>query len=224
VASEVEICNMALSQVRGGSINNLDQTTAQAQQCKLWYAKCRDYMLANTVWNFSRRIVALAQLSEEEVFNWRYVYAYPVDCLHINRVIPNIQLIESDDGTGGIVSPTSTRMNDPLANRLAQIPSVEYMVMNNGTTKVIVCNEPNARIDFRARIIDVNRMTEEFRMALAALIASFIAVPIAGVKDGMALKKEAQTLYSVMVNDAGINNSNEGFKLPAESDYVTCRY
>jgi hypothetical protein len=213
---------MALSQVRGGSINDLGQTTPQAQQCALWYPQCRDYMLANTVWNFARRIIALAVL-DEEVFNWRYVYAYPVDCLHINNVIPDIELIASATDTEGFVSPVAMRMDDPLARKLAQMPKVPYQVMNNGATRIVVCNEPNARIDYRAKVTDVNRMTQEFRMGLASLIASNIAVPIAGVKDGLALKKEALQMYGMYVTDASINNSNEGYKEPAESEYITCR-
>lgn len=222
MASEVEICNMALSMVRAGSINNLDQATPQAQQCKLWYATCRDMMLETTVWNFARRITALAVLSDQTVFNWRYVYAYPTDCLHIGKVIPNIELVTpADDGTD--TSPTSLRLNDELNRWLASIPEIDYEVMNNGTTKIIVCNEPNARIDYRSRVTDVNRFTSEFRMALASLIAARIAVPLAGVGEGRKLKEDALNEYFNWIGSAGVNNGNEGHQTEPESEFITVR-
>jgi hypothetical protein len=223
MASEVEICNMALSQVRASSINSLDQVpaTPQSQQCKLWYAKCRDMMLEDSIWNFARRISALALLADETVFNWRYVYAYPTDCLHITKVIPNIELVRAAEE--GDESPTSMRLNDELWQWLAKIPSVPYEVMNNGTTKIIVCNEPDARISYRSRITDVNRFTPQFQIALSSLIASFIAVPLAGVGEGRKLKQDALDSYAGIVNMANINNSNEGYTAEPDSDFVTCR-
>lgn len=225
MASEVEICNMALSQVRAGSINSLDQSppTAASQYCRLWYPICRDVMLENSVWNFARRIAALAQLSNETVFNWRYVYAYPTDCLHIVKIIPNIQLVESDDGSGGSISPVAARMNEPLWTRLAQIPAIEYEVMTTGSTQIIVCNEPAARILYRSKITDPNKMPTQFRAALALYLASYIAIPLAGETIGKSLRAEALLLYRETLLNAEISNVNEGYKEPAESEYITVR-
>ena len=42
MASEVEICNLALSNIRAGSINSLTEGSLQAQICKLKYPILRD--------------------------------------------------------------------------------------------------------------------------------------------------------------------------------------
>ena len=82
MASDVEICNIALSNIRAGSINSLDENSLQAQQCKLKYALLRDRMLTEVPWTFNRKIRALSVLTTE-IFNWAYAYQYPTDCLKI---------------------------------------------------------------------------------------------------------------------------------------------
>ena len=45
MTSVVDICNLALSNIRAGSINNIDEVSLQAQQCKLKYPFMRDRLL-----------------------------------------------------------------------------------------------------------------------------------------------------------------------------------
>lgn len=224
MASEVDICNRALSQVRQGSINSLDQTpaTVASQQCRLWYAECRDIMLEDSVWNFARRIAAPAVISGGEEFNWRYVYAIPPDCLRINKVIPNIEIIEAP-AEGDTDTTSALQITKALEQVIASLPAVNYQVYNNGTTKVLLCNEPAIRIDYRSRITDPNRMPPQFRTALSMFLASFLAVPLAGATEGPKLRAEALTLYQGILDMANINNSNEGQQEPPESEYILAR-
>ena len=86
MTDEVEICNLGLSNIRGGSINNLDEGSIQAQVCKLKYPVMRDRLLKESPWGFNHKIKALSVLTTE-VFNWAYAYQYPTDCLKINRLV-----------------------------------------------------------------------------------------------------------------------------------------
>ena len=42
MASEIDICNLALGHIRAGTINSLDEGSVQAKQCKLKYPIMRD--------------------------------------------------------------------------------------------------------------------------------------------------------------------------------------
>ena len=83
MASEIEICNLALGNIRAGSINSFTEGSIQAQQCNLKYSIIRDRCLREIVWSFNRKIEALATLSSVTIFNWAYAYQYPSDCLKI---------------------------------------------------------------------------------------------------------------------------------------------
>jgi len=69
MSSTIEICNLALSQIRTGSINSLDEASVQAQQCKLFFTAALNQLLNDTTWPFAHGIAALNLLTTE-VFNW----------------------------------------------------------------------------------------------------------------------------------------------------------
>src|SRR5688500_4621637 len=100
MASVVEICNLALTHVRGGSINSLDEASVQAQRCKLFYEIARDQALADATWGFNHALVALAELEDVEVFNWAHAWTYPSDCLHINKLIRNLEAVHDSSSEG----------------------------------------------------------------------------------------------------------------------------
>ena len=220
MASDVEICNMALSHVRGGSINSLDEDNIQAQTCKLFYNLVRDQVLEEVSWNFSQKISALALLTDE-IFNWAYTYSYPTDCLKINNIIPNISVVTP---TGGAGSSTASRLNDTRIPNLDNLPKVEYKVMLNGSDKkVIVCNEAEARIYYRAKVTNPTLFDNQVVGAISHLLASHLAIPIAGAKEGRAMRDDELSLYSGYINSAGINNANEGHQDEPDSDWILAR-
>lgn len=221
MASEVEICNLALGQVRGGSINNINQQIPAAQYCKLYYPVARDFLLESGPWNFNRRQAPLAILMEE-VFNWSYVYDYPVDCMKIEKIIPDVEFFRAADPTVSAVAISG--MYDPLAPRTFEnIPTVQYQVQNLEGGKVILCNEPRARALYRVSVTDVALFPEGFYMAVAALLATYLAIPMAGVKDGAALKSLSQQNFSQLVSQATLTNANEQQQNVRESEFITVR-
>lgn len=86
MASEIDVCNLALSNIRAGSINSLNENSLQAQLCKLKYSILRDRCLREIPWQFNHKIRALSPVTDN-IFNWAYSYSYPADCLKINRLI-----------------------------------------------------------------------------------------------------------------------------------------
>jgi len=216
VANEVEICNMALSHVRGGSINSLEEPSLQAQQCKLWYPIVRDQVLEDAPWNFAHKLKALAVLTDE-IFNWAYVYQYPSDCLRINHLVINWEAINNSN------SAVASRIYDLETLAITDPPKVKYKVYNIDGNKVIAANDSELRVDYRAKITDPNLYSFSFMEAMSYLIASKVAVAVTGKDAGRALRKDNLQLYQAYLETALTGNANEEqFDVP-ESESILVR-
>lgn len=214
MASEVEICNLALNNIRAGGINSLDDPTVQARTCKLKYPILRDQVLTDAPWQFAHKLKPLSLLTDE-VFNWRYAYQYPSDCLYINYLVPEQAGI--DHSVNLRYSSTDVRDEMTMNNR------VNYEVININNNRVIVSNTPNLRIDYRANITNPNLFTTPFIMALSHLIAAEIAISVAGVEKGAPLRNQSLQIYEAYLNNAVSNNANEQSTSVQQSEYVTAR-
>lgn len=220
MSSVIDVCNMALAQIRAGGINSLDETSLQAQQCKLHYEIARDQCLRDANWGFNHSIKALSELPDVEIFGWRKVWQYPIDCLQINDVIRDLE-----DVRGSSDSFIMSGLYDHRPRRPRDLGRVEYRVFSVSETypRVIATNEDTLRIDYRKRVTDTNAFGADFRMALASLLASYIAVPIVGVKDGRLLRNDSLAMYTAFITSAKDDNANQQFTEPRESEYITVR-
>ncbi len=217
MASEVEICNLALSNIRAGSINSLNEGSIQAQQCKLKYSILRDRCLREIPWQFNHMIRALAPVVTE-VFNWGYAYSYPIDCLKIHRLMGKYEQVGM--GQSDIISRALDSRVVPNSDLRKQIP---YEVFNFDNTKVIGSNQPDLRIDFAGKVTDPNLFSDDFIMALSHLIASELAVPIVGAEMGRALRNDSVQLYKQYLASAIASDMNDQYFTPSESEFVNVR-
>lgn len=223
MTSEVTICNLALSHLRAGSINSLDETSLPAQQCKLWYPELRDMLLENAPWQFARKIKPLALLTGVDLFNWAFAYQYPADSLYINRILRNFETVD-----GVNISSVSTRFFDPNLPIPDLTPQVEYELQlddsGGSNNQVIATNEPDARIDYRFKITDPNFFSKQFVIAFSHLLAAELVTPIRGESEATAKAKSDQfTLYTSFIAGASATNLNQQFHPTPESDYITVR-
>lgn len=217
MASEIQICNLALSNIRAGSINSLNESSLQAQLCKLKYYILRDRCLREIPWQFNRKIRALSSVTTD-IFNWSYSYSYPVDCLKIHRLVGNYE--ELPLGANDVVSRLlDSRVRSPTDLR-QQIP---YEVFNYDNVKVIGSNQPELRIDFAAKIEDPNLFSDDFIMALSYLLASELAIPVVGAELGRALRSDSLTMYKEYLGSAIATDMNDQYLTPADSDFINVR-
>jgi len=216
MADEVEICNLALSNIRAGSINDLDEPSLQAQVCKLKYDFLRDRCLRDAVWNFNRSQVALASI-DVTIYNWAYAYSYPVTCLKIHRIIP---AYEEVTGEASIISSLIDSQVLPITSQRRQ---VSYEIFNFSDVKVIGANETCLHIDYARRVTDPNLFSEDFILAFSHLLSSEIAIPIVGVEKGRQLRSDEIQLYDEYIGSAVEADMNDGFLETGDSEYVTVR-
>lgn len=217
MTSEVEICNMALTNIRAGSINSLNEGSLQAQVCKLKYNILRDRCLRELPWQFNRKLRALSPVTTE-VFNWAYAYQYPVDCLKIHRLVGAYE--EIPNGSNDVASRLLDSRVMSLKDLRRQIP---YEVFNFNDDKTIGSDQPELRIDFSAKVTDPNLFSDDFIIALSYLISSEVAIPIVGAELGRALRNDSLQLYKQYMASAIATDQNDQYFTPGESDFVTVR-
>jgi len=78
MASEVEICNAALSKIGisgNNRITSLSQNTKNAKACDERYATLRDLLLEQHPWNFALKRVQLAASTEAPSYEFTYAYS-----------------------------------------------------------------------------------------------------------------------------------------------------
>lgn len=217
MSSDVEICNLALSNIRAGSINSLTEGSLQAQLCALKYPLMRDRCLTEMPWSFNRKIRALSVLTTD-IFNWAYAYQYPTDCLKINRLVGAHEELANADAD--VVSRLLDSQLLPLKDMRVQIP---YEVFNFNDNKTIGTNEADLYIDYSAEITDPNLFTVDFVLALSHLLASELAVPIVGAEQGRELRKDSLQLYTSYLDAAMANDLNDQYSTPSLSEFETIR-
>ena len=85
MASEVDICNMALNEVGENSIMDLSEDSKAGRLCNQFYALTRDMVLRSHPWNFAIKRVELAQLTSTPGFEYNYEFQLPADCLKVQK-------------------------------------------------------------------------------------------------------------------------------------------
>jgi hypothetical protein len=85
MAIDIGICNLALSHIGKGAIQNIDEGSTEAQQCALHYDQCRKELLGgNYDWSFSRSRQSLAQETTNLRSDiWGYAYAKPANFIRV---------------------------------------------------------------------------------------------------------------------------------------------
>lgn len=84
MASEVQICNLALLKFGNITINSLEDSTEQAQACKELYPLMRDELMSLHEWNFALgRADISSELANTPAFQYDHAYQLPVDCLRV---------------------------------------------------------------------------------------------------------------------------------------------
>lgn len=94
MASKVEICNLALTQLGADRITNIDDDSENARKMNAVYDRILRSMLRKHPWNFASKESALATLSETPVnTEYTYVFQLPSDFVRLVKT----DLEETDD-------------------------------------------------------------------------------------------------------------------------------
>lgn len=217
MTTEVEICNVALSNIRAGSINSLEENTLQSQTCKLKYPLIRDMLLNELAWGFAHKIKGLSLLTTE-IFNWTIAYQYPADCLKINRLVGAQEALANADAD--VVSRLAETQLMTLNDMRINIP---YEIFNFTDNRIIATNESDLYIDYIARITDPNLFSTNFTMSLSHLLAAELCISLIGAETGRQLRSDSLQMYKEYIATAEADDLNEQYFTPNLSELETIR-
>lgn len=83
MASQTQICNLAMMRLGEPSIMSIDDESKRAIALKYCWELVRDMVLQDHPWNFAIRRGTLARLSEDPAFGYSYAYQLPSNCLRV---------------------------------------------------------------------------------------------------------------------------------------------
>lgn len=220
MTSVVDICNMALAHIRAGSIQSLDEQSVKAEYCSLFYETCRDQILEDAAWGFAQRIEPLSLLDSDffSVFNWGFVYQYPSDCLKIHRLVLNYEQVTS--GSSSVTDRVYGFNEYPQPDLDRPVP---YQIFDIDGTTVIAANHSELKVKYTAKIVEPNKFSSSFKLALSRLLAAHIAVPIVGEGKGSSLAENSLRMYRSLINNAIANDMNQHHRDAPDSEFITVR-
>lgn len=186
MASEVDICNLALARLGdNATVASIDppEGSAQAEHCARFYAVARDSLLEMHAWKFATRRVLLAQLATD-TWGWAFAYAEPTGVLKLLAVLP------------------ASASND------AETQDFEPESDATGAA-IILTNQESASLRFVARVTDTTKFSPLFVDALAWLLASYLAGPVLKGDAGAKAAKSCYQSFLVAFSLAKTSDANQ---------------
>ena len=203
--SDTGIANMALSHVGAKStIENLEEKSAGARQCRIWYDYSRIMVLEAHDWNFARKRRTLAlhgdtisETSSDPLAGvWGYRYEYPDDCVMARK-------IQNPNAPPGDATPFA----------------VEGSL--SGSEKTILTDLQDAVLVYTWDQASTNMFSPQFVLALSHLLAHHIAFSLTGNRK---IKIDELKIFQGLVVVAAGANANEGVEPPPrDADWIRAR-
>ena len=197
MSTKVQICNLALSRVRAGSIGDLTENSPQAVQCNILYDQARDHLLALHAWGFAKETRALA-LTGDTPNEWTYEYTYPNDCIRLHYILAYVG--------GGNNLPPLEPGGYPWRIDYEPVP-YEVGTGTNGS-RVILTDYEDAYISYNKAVTDERLFDPLFVQALAWLLAIDLAIPLGG-DSGQKYMDRATRAFDRTVQQAAAHSANE---------------
>lgn len=191
LATEVDVCNHALSMLGESRITSLEDNTERARICNVIYDETRDELLADFEWPFAVDRRALAAVSETNLTPFEYKYALPSDYLMLLDIL--------DDDT-----------YDVLENY--KLKTLEYKIEGN---KLLIDLSP-CYVRYIKRVTTPNLYPESFTSALVYSIAAKIA-PRLSQNFGLAQQMGQMAMGALLKAKADLTKTS----IPRPTRYAT---
>lgn len=187
MASEVDICNLALSRLGdSATISSLDppEGSAQAERCARFYPFARNNLLELHSWKFATRRARLAELATVDSYNFQYAYAEPAGALRILAVLEATQANDQD-------SHVFDTMSDETAGN------------------IIVTDLADATVLYTVLATDSGKFPPLFVEALSWSLASMLAGPTLKGDAGAAEAKRCTAQFVGVLTQARTTDANQ---------------
>lgn len=195
MVDKVSLCNMALSRVKAGSIDDFNESSPQAVQCRIFYDVTRDLLLTKFSWGFAKVTRALSDTGVTPT-EWLYQYDYPNDCLRLHYIIPPNSGKNIVTGTG-IATP-----------RIDYEPIPFEVGRGDSGSRVILTDYKSANVSYTRKVDDERLFDPLFYQCLAWLLAAEVAIPLGG-DSGKRYRDQAIAAYEELMESAQAHSANE---------------
>lgn len=182
MASKIEIANLGLIALGTRTISSLTQENDIARKINAIFDQCADEVLQAAHWNFATKIEALAKLVDAVPFGWTYIYAFPANCLSIQRLF--------NESTA--LSPNPARFRE--------------LVAPTSGGRALVADIDLAYAEFTYRVTDTTQYPPAFVKALAHKLAADLALPLTADKQ---IANGMEQKYQALVSEAKRMNYSE---------------
>lgn len=213
MASEVDICNLALAHLGdAATVSSIDppEGSAQAEHCARFYPIARDALLEMHTWGFATKRVQLAPVVNVWP-EWDYAYAVPNNAVNLISVIPPDA---TDDYTQSVPSSAGGDF----------VPKPFTSEILDDGTQVILTDLANAVLRYTTIIEDPTTFSPLFVVTLSWHLASFLAGPILKGEAGAAESKRCTMIMQQYMSQA--KQSDAGQRRVAvnhEPDFMRAR-
>jgi hypothetical protein len=185
MAISIPICNMALGELRAGSITDINEDSVEAGKCALYYPQALKLLLERYEWSFATRIATLALLTDNpRASEWTFAYGLPTDLATPKRLVPPGTQTQSS-----ALSPPYPVIGQP------------YIV----EAGILYTHTPGAILEYSTNDLDESVMSGMFIEALAASLAAKLAVPL---RDSTQLKGQLLQQAEVEAQRAIADDAN----------------
>lgn len=209
MASEVDICNIAMSLIGDETIITAispPDGSLQAMHCARFYPIARDAMLEMHPWRCNTRRAILGKLAITPPIGWAFAYALPNQCIRPLAVL-------MPDALPDLFSTVNTNILTPAATDT--INSQDFVVesLDDGSL-VVYTNIDSAQMIFQVAMTDTGKFTPLMTLALGRYLASMVAGPIIKGTEGASIGKahlqmfEQDDLAKAKMSDANARQSN----------------
>jgi hypothetical protein len=189
-ASDVDICNLALSHIgESAKVTSLDttiDTSAQARHCARFYPLAVDQLLEMHSWDFATRRTELVPLSSDAYTRteWTYAYEAPVEMA----------------GAIAVLAPDSA--NDA--------PTQPFIKEADAAGRTIIYTDvQNAVIRYNRYVSNTRKFSRSFVRALSWLLASDLAGPIVKGAEGKKAAADCLAMLKAFLGEAKKHDSNQ---------------
>ena len=211
MASEVEICNLALAHLGDdATVSSIDppEGSSQSEHCARFYPIARDSLLQMHTWNFASRRVTLASVTMPYTM-WRYAYACPGDMMTAVAILPP----EAENDYA--IKPFPTDMagwgwvNAPFVGAGTYVPQQYQIETDTSGNKVIYTNQENALLRYQALVTDTTKFDPLFVMALSWHLASMLAGPVVKGTEGAQQGRQCTQMMMAYLQQARASDANQ---------------
>lgn len=208
MTSEVAICNMALGHLGDrATVSSIDppEGSPQAGHCAMFYGPTRDALLEMHTWGFTKRRIALGQVSNPSS-TWQYAYAKPDLATSILAILDPQA---SDDFSSSALSLVdSIDMPMPIASVYGiYTPQAFDTESASDGSEIILTNQALAVCRYTVKVTDAGKFSSLFVKALSWFLAAELAGPVLKGETGAAAAIKCEKQGAMWLSQARTNEA-----------------